>query len=124
MTHHVPALIVGGGISGLVCAHTLRKAGTDALLVEASDRPGGSIHSVRRNGYLMELGPQSFSCTPPLLALCGELGIEADLIQAPPRAPRYILVGGTLKQVPLSPPAFLTSDLVSARTKWALARDL
>ena len=27
MTRHVPALIVGGGISGLVCAHALRKAG-------------------------------------------------------------------------------------------------
>ena len=93
MTRHVPALIVGGGISGLVCAHALRKAGMDALLVEASDRPGGSIHSVRRDGYLMELGPQSFSSTPPLLALCAELGIEADLIQAPPHAPRYILVG-------------------------------
>jgi protoporphyrinogen/coproporphyrinogen III oxidase len=124
MTHHVPALIVGGGISGLMCAHALRKAGMDALLVEASDRPGGSIHSLPLDGYLLELGPQSFSSTPPLLALCAELGIEADLVQAPPHAPRYILVGGALKQVPLSPPAFLTSDLLSARTKWAVARDL
>jgi oxygen-dependent protoporphyrinogen oxidase len=124
MTHRVPALIVGGGISGLVCAHALRKAGIDALLVEASDRPGGSIHSLPLDGYLLELGPQSFSSTPPLLALFAELGIEADLVQAPSHAPRYILVGGALKQVPLSPPAFLTSDLVSARTKWAVARDL
>jgi oxygen-dependent protoporphyrinogen oxidase len=124
MTRHVPALIVGGGISGLVCAHTLRKVGMDVLLVEASYRPGGSIHSLRRDGYLMELGPQSFSSTPPLLALCAELGIEADLVQAPSHAQRYILVGGALKQVPLSPPAFLTSDLISARTKWAVARDL
>jgi protoporphyrinogen/coproporphyrinogen III oxidase len=124
MTHHVPALIVGGGISGLVCAHALRKAGMDALLVEASGRPGGSIHSLPRDGYLLELGPQSFSSTPPLLALFAELGIEADLVQAPSYAPRYILVGGALKQVPLSPPAFLTSNLVGARTKWAVARDL
>ena len=124
MTHQVSALIVGGGISGLVCAHALHKAGMDALLVEASDRPGGSIHSLPLDGYLLELGPQSFSSTPPLLALIAELGIEADLVQAPPHAPRYILVGGALKQVPLSPPAFLTSDLVSAGTKWAVARDL
>jgi oxygen-dependent protoporphyrinogen oxidase len=108
----------------LVCAHALRKTGIDALLVEASDRLGGAIHSLQRDGYLLELGPQSFSSTPPMRALCAELGIEADLVQAPPHAPRYILVGGALKQVPLSPPAFLTSDLVSARTKWAVARDL
>ena len=108
----------------MVCAHALRKTGIDALLVEASDRLGGSIHSLQRDGYLLELGPQSFSSTPPMRALCAELGIEADLVQAPPHAPRYILVGGALKQVPLSPPAFLTSDLVSARTKWAVARDL
>jgi protoporphyrinogen/coproporphyrinogen III oxidase len=124
VTLHVPALIVGGGISGLVCAHTLRKAGVDALLVEASGRAGGAIHSQRHGGYLLELGPQSFSGTPPLLALCAELGIERELVQAPSHAPRYVLVNGALRQVPLSPPAFLTSTLVSAGTKWTIARDL
>lgn len=124
MTLQVPALIVGAGISGLVCAHALRKAGVNALVVEACARPGGSIHSERRDGYLLEFGPQSFSSTAPLLALCAELGIENELVKAPPHAPRYVVVGGALKQVPLSPPAFLTSDLVSARTKWAIARDL
>jgi oxygen-dependent protoporphyrinogen oxidase len=124
VTLHVPALIVGAGISGLVCAHALRKAGVDALVVEACARPGGSIHSERRDGYLLELGPQSFSGTAQLLALCAELGIESELLNAPPHAPRYVLIGGALKQVPLSPPSFLTSDLVSARTKWAIARDV
>jgi oxygen-dependent protoporphyrinogen oxidase len=124
MTLHVPVLIVGGGISGLVCAHALRKAGVNALLIEASDRPGGSIHSERREGYLLELGPQSFSGTSPLIALCSELGIAGEIVQAPPHAPRYVLVDGALKQVPLSPPAFLKSDLVSARTKWTIARDV
>jgi protoporphyrinogen/coproporphyrinogen III oxidase len=124
VTLHVPALIVGAGISGLVCAHALRKAGVDALVIEASGRAGGAIHSQRRDGYLLELGPQSFSGTAPLLALCSELGIASEIVQAPPNAPRYVLVDGKLKQVPLSPPAFLTSDLVSARTKWTIARDV
>lgn len=124
MTLQVQALIIGGGISGLVCAHALRKEGVDVVLVEASGRAGGSIRSQRRDGYLLELGPQSFSGTEPLLALCAEVGIEGDLIQAPPHAPRYILVRGNLKQAPLSPPAFLVTDLVSAGTKWSIARDL
>jgi len=116
-------LIVGGGISGLVCAHELRKAGVDALLIEASDRPGGAIHSEQREGYLLEYGPQSFSGTPPLLALCSELEIESAIVKAPPHAPRYVLVGGALQPVPSSPPPFLTSNLISTRTKWAIVRD-
>jgi oxygen-dependent protoporphyrinogen oxidase len=124
VTLQVPALIIGGGISGLVCAHGLRAAGVDVLLVEASGRSGGTIHSQRVDGYLLELGPQSFSGTGPLLALCAEVGIAGDLVQAPPHAPRYVLAGGKLKQAPLSPPAFLASDLVSARTKWNIVRDL
>ena len=123
MTLQVPVLIVGGGISGLVCAHALRKAGVNALLIEASGRPGGAIRSDRQDGYLLEYGPQSFSGTTPLLALCSELGIESEIVEAPAHAPRYVLTDGTLQPVPLSPPAFLTSNLVSARTKWAIARD-
>jgi oxygen-dependent protoporphyrinogen oxidase len=117
-------LIVGAGISGLVCAHALRKAGIDALVIEASGRAGGAIHSHRRDGYLLELGPQSFSGSAPLLALCSDLGIASEIVQAPRRAPRFVLMAGALKQVPLSPPAFFTSNLVSARTKWAFARDV
>jgi protoporphyrinogen/coproporphyrinogen III oxidase len=124
VTLHVPALIVGGGISGLVCAHALRKAGVDVVVLEASDRPGGAIHSERRDGYLLELGPQNFSATAPLLELCSELGMEREIVKAAPHAPRYVLVDGALKQVPLSLPSFLTSDLLGARTKWVIARDL
>ncbi len=124
MTRHVPALVVGGGISGLVCAYVLRKSGIDAQLVEASSRPGGVIHSVTRDGFLLELGPQSFSSTPALRQLCADLGISNDLLQAPPRAPRYVLIDGKLRPVPLSPPAFFVSSLIDSSTKWALVRDI
>ena len=124
MTRHVPALVVGGGISGLVCAYALRKAGIDAQVVEASPRPGGVIHSVTRDGFLLELGPQSFSGTPALRELCAELGISNELLQAPPHAPRYVLIGGALRPVPLSPPAFFMSSLINGSTKWALLRDI
>jgi len=124
LTRQVPALVVGGGISGLVCAHVLRKAGIDAQLVEASPRPGGVIHSVTRDGFLLELGPQSFSGTPALRKLCTELGISNELLQAPPSAPRYVLIDGQLRPVPLSPPAFFMSSLINGSTKWALVRDV
>ena len=124
MTRHVPALVVGGGISGLVCAYALRKAGIDAQLVEASPRAGGVIQSVTRDGFLLELGPQSLSRTPALRELCADLGISSELLHAPPCAPRYVLIDGKLRPVPLSPPAFFMSSLVNASTKWALVRDI
>ena len=124
MTRHASALVVGGGISGLVCAYALRKSGIDAQLLEASPRPGGVINSVSRDGFLLELGPQSFSSTHALRELCAELGISSELLQAPPRAPRYVLVEGKLQPVPLSPPAFFMSSLISGSTKWALVRDI
>jgi protoporphyrinogen/coproporphyrinogen III oxidase len=124
VTRHVPALVVGGGISGLVCAYALRKAGIDAELVEASPRPGGVINSVSREGFLLELGPQSFSGTAALRQLCSELGISDQLLEAPPHAPRYVLVDGKLQPVPMSPPAFFMSSLINASTKWALVHDI
>jgi len=124
VTAHSTALVVGGGISGLVCAYALRKAGIDTQLLEASSRPGGVIRSERRDGFLLELGPQSFSGSAPLLELCCELGIDGQLVQAPPRAPRYVLVEGALRKVPLSPPAFFASSLLNTGTKWSVLRDL
>jgi oxygen-dependent protoporphyrinogen oxidase len=123
VTRHVPALVVGGGISGLVCAYALRKAGIDAHLMEASSRPGGVINSTTRDGFLLELGPQSFSGTPALRELCAELGVSNELLQAPPHAPRHVLVDGQLRPVPLSPPAFFLSSLINGSTKWTLVRD-
>jgi oxygen-dependent protoporphyrinogen oxidase len=124
VTRHVPALVVGGGISGLVCAYALQRAGVEVQLVEASARPGGVINSVSREGFLLELGPQSFSGTAALRQLCSELGISDQLLEAPPKAPRFVLVDGKLQPVPMSPPAFFMSSLIDGSTKWALVRDI
>jgi protoporphyrinogen/coproporphyrinogen III oxidase len=123
MTSHVSVLIVGTGISGLTCAYYLRQSGIDVQLVENFPRPGGMIRSNRREGYLLELGPQSFSGTPQLLDLCRDLGIENELVEAPPHAPRFLVLDGQLKQAPLRPAEFFASSLLSARTKWTILRD-
>ncbi|MGC1620459.1 MAG: protoporphyrinogen oxidase [Candidatus Acidiferrum sp.] len=124
MATRVPALVVGAGISGLACAYYLRKSGIDAHVVEASPRPGGMIRSEFRDRYLLELGPQSFSSTPQLADLCRELGIQNELIEAPPGAPRFVLTNSQLKPAPLSPPAFFASSLFSVRTKASVLRNL
>ena len=123
MSRHVPALVVGGGISGLVCAYSLRKSGIDAEIIEASPRPGGVIQSIRREGFLLELGPQSFSSATVLMDLCHELGLDNQILPAPPRAPRFVLLDGTLRPAPLSPPAFFASSFFGMKTKWWVLRD-
>jgi oxygen-dependent protoporphyrinogen oxidase len=123
MTSSTPAVVIGAGISGLVCAHALNKRGVDALVLEASPRAGGAICSERRDDFLLELGPQSFSGTASLRALCAELGLADNLLKAPASAPRYVLISGKLKEVPLNPAALLTSSLLSPATKWKIARD-
>jgi oxygen-dependent protoporphyrinogen oxidase len=124
LTHRVETVVIGAGISGLVCAHALQKAGVDVLVLEMTDRAGGSIRTESRDGYLLELGPQSFSGTPQMLELFDELGLEEQIVQAPAGAPRYVLVNGALRKVPMTPPAFLGSGFVGLGTKFAILRDL
>src|ERR1700722_7382158 len=124
VTQRVAALVIGGGVSGLVCAYALRKAGVDALLLEGSDRTGGAIRTERLDGYLLEMGPQSFSGTAQMLQLFDELGIRQQVVQAPSAVPRYVLVNGKLQKVPMSPPAFLSSGFVGFGTKFAVLCDV
>ncbi len=88
------------------------------MLLEASSRSGGIIRSVHQDdGFLFELGPQSFLVDAPLLALIEELGLGENLLRANPRAPRYVLHRGRLRAVPLGPAALIGTRLLSARTK-------
>ncbi|HEX4642501.1 MAG TPA: protoporphyrinogen oxidase [Candidatus Acidoferrales bacterium] len=119
-----PAIVIGGGISGLVCAYQLQRAGIPVRVLEAGSRPGGVIATIERDGFRFDLGPQSFLSTEPLLALIDALGLKDQLLHADPRAPRYILVGGQLVPAPLAPPSLLKTPLFSAGTKWRLLSEI
>lgn len=119
-----PAIVIGGGISGLACAYHLQQAGIPVRVLEAGDRPGGVIATREQDGFRFELGPQSFLSTEPLLKLIDSLGLHAELLHADPRAPRYILFRGHLVPAPLAPPSLLTTPLLGARTKWRLVTEM
>lgn len=116
-------IVIGGGISGLACAWRLRQLGAFVLLFEQAGQPGGVIRSIRKDGCLLECGPQSFLSTEPLTELIRSLAIEDQLLQADPKAPRYVVVNGILRQVPLAPLALLSGSLLGARTKLRLLAD-
>lgn len=116
-------IVIGGGISGLACAWRLRRLGASVQLFEQAEQAGGVIRSVRKDGCLLEFGPQSFLGTDSLLDLVRQLKIEDLLVHADPKAPRYIVINGALRPIPLAPPALLSSSLLGARTKMRLLAD-
>jgi oxygen-dependent protoporphyrinogen oxidase len=99
--------IIGGGIAGLSAAWYLEKArqgGADLgwTLFEKSDRLGGVIQTERRDGFLLEAGPDSFlTIKPDAARLCGELGLAGELISSNDAERKtYILVKGRLVPIP------------------------
>src|SRR5919202_5552830 len=80
-------VIVGGGVSGLAAAHRLvtrahvSSTQLEVLLLESSSRLGGVVRTERREGFLLEAGPDSFiSEKPEAVALAREIGLEEKLI--------------------------------------------
>ena len=129
MTKRRRIAIIGGGITGLAAAHRLTTLSpdTEVALFEASERVGGILQSVRRDGYLIEQSADSFVTNVPWgLELCRELGIDGDVI--PTEASRrkaMVVADGKLVPVPagfqlLTPaPAatLMKSSLLSERGK-------
>ena len=78
----IPAIVIGGGISGLTCAYHLQQAGIPVRVLDAGVRPGGVISTQEKDGFRFELGPQSFLSTEPLLNLIDALGLTNELLYA------------------------------------------
>lgn len=106
-------IVIGGGMAGLVAAHTRASAGEEVVLLEASAEPGGVVRSVRRDGYLLEAGPNTVRPTPELMDLVTRLGLESEVRIADPALPRYIDFAGRLHELAASPLALLTTGLLS-----------
>jgi len=133
-------IIVGGGVAGLAAAHRVvewsRECGRAVALtlLEAADRLGGTIQTERRDGFLVECGPDSFLSEKPwALALCRRLGIEDRLMRTDDRLRRtfvvwrgrlYPLPDGFQLLAPTRPWPFLVSRLFSWPGKFRMALDL
>ena len=112
--------IVGAGITGLALAHYLDERGVDAVVFEASDRPGGVVRSGRVDGRLLEYGPQRVRLTDGIDELVDAAGLREELITADDDLPLYVYADGRLGEVPRSLRAFARTDLLSLRGKLRL----
>lgn len=97
-------LVAGAGISGLSAAYHVAstRPELELLVVDPRSRPGGNIETERRDGFLLDGGPDSFLRTKPeAAALCEQLGLAGDLVTTLPTAHRtYVGYQGRLVPLP------------------------
>lgn len=117
-------VIIGAGISGLACAFRLKQSGILPLVLEAGDRPGGVIETMRRDGFLFEAGPQCPRFPPSVWSLLRDLNLESEFLPGNPKAKRYIFRNGRLHRAPFSPLDLLTTTLLSFASKFRILTEV
>ncbi|QMV40582.1 protoporphyrinogen oxidase [Cohnella cholangitidis] len=132
--------VLGGGMTGLSAAFYLLKLAKErgekleVTVIEGSDRLGGMVNTLRKDGFVIERGPDSFLARKlPMIELARELGIDGDLTGTNPQAKKtYISMDGRLHPMPegltLGIPSdrekFMRTDLVSEEGKMRALEDL
>ncbi len=90
------ALVVGGGISGLLAARELAAAGRKVTVLETTDSWGGCVGSHVVAGLTLDSGAESFATRSAAVAdLAGELGLAGKIVAPKP--------GGAWVQLPDGP---------------------
>jgi len=73
--------VIGAGLTGLAAGWELVRAGVETFVLESEQRAGGVIVTERRDGYIVEGGPDGFlAAEMDLPELAAELGIEHKLV--------------------------------------------
>ena len=74
-------VVVGAGLTGLSAAWELTRAGTAVVVLESERRTGGVVLTERRDGFLVEGGPDGFlAADDDIPALAAELGLRDRLV--------------------------------------------
>jgi oxygen-dependent protoporphyrinogen oxidase len=128
--HPYRVVVIGGGLTGLAAAQRLNeRAGVgrravETVVLEARDRPGGSIGTVHREGFTLERGADSFITNKPWgVDLCRAVGLGDQLIGTDAQHRRsFVVHQGRLVPVPegfvLMTPARLVPILMTPVLSW------
>jgi oxygen-dependent protoporphyrinogen oxidase len=100
--------VIGGGITGLAAAYRLRELAAarefplEVNLLERGERCGGALETIRRDGFVIETGADSFLAEKPAAAeLAKRIGLGAELI--PTRViyrKTFVVRAGRLVEIP------------------------
>ncbi|MEK4090588.1 protoporphyrinogen oxidase [Viridibacillus sp. FSL H8-0110] len=131
-------VVVGGGITGLTTMHYLQKEkedkglDIDLVLIEKNDYLGGKMHSVEKDGFILETGADSIVARhSSVMPLVEDLGLQDDLVYNGTGI-SYIYTNNTLHAIPAdsvfgiptSVESLESSSLVSAEGKKEALKDL
>jgi oxygen-dependent protoporphyrinogen oxidase len=100
--------IIGGGISGLAAAFRLRELAAaremplEIAIFERGPHLGGALDTIRRDGFVIETGADSFLSEKPAAAKLAErLGIASELIGTQEQFRKtFVVRGGHLVEIP------------------------
>lgn len=137
MDNKKTVVVIGGGITGLTAAYYLQRAineqklPIDIKLIEASHKLGGKIQTVRKDGFIIERGPDSFLERKKSAAeLVKDVGLEGQLVNNT-AGRSFVLVNeklhsmpkGAVMGIPTQITPFITTDLFSVQGKMRAAAD-
>jgi oxygen-dependent protoporphyrinogen oxidase len=102
-------VVIGGGMAGLAAGHRIvelaneKNLSIDLILLEASQRVGGSIATEKISDFLIEAGADSFITEKPwALRLCERLALTSRLVSTQAAYQRiYVVNRGKLVPLPV-----------------------
>src|SRR5216683_6385139 len=111
--------VIGGGITGLAAAYRLREIAAahefplEVILLEAGNRLGGALETIRHDDCILEAGADSFLAEKPAaIKLAERLGLANAIVRTQEQFRKTLVVrGGRLVPIPdgfsLIAPAYL-----------------
>jgi oxygen-dependent protoporphyrinogen oxidase len=118
----IDAVVVGGGVTGLVAAQELRSRGRQVVVLEPSAL-GGLIKTRHVDGFTLECGPNVILAKPGIRDFFQSIQLAESIIDPVLSAYRqYVWQGTGPTEVPRRPMALLASQLASPGEKFSIFR--